>query len=122
MVSPSCPALVIHEDDAFRKALVAALDRTHFTVSVEVDGDAALAVLKSRAFKVIVIGLDMKSGRGLAALEYLRINRHKLRAGLVVIGEPNSELRSFARVANETLLKPVDAEYVARRARTYCTD
>ena len=46
MVSPSCPALVIHDDDAFRKSLIATLDQKHFTVTVREHGPRALEALK----------------------------------------------------------------------------
>ena len=44
-----------------------------------------------------------------------------MQAGVIIIGEPSPELRGYAREADETLLEPVDPDYVAERARTYCT-
>jgi DNA-binding response OmpR family regulator len=120
MVSPSCPALVIHDDDAFRKSLIATLDQKHFTVTMTPDGAAALDTLQSRRFEVIILGVDMSKQRGLVALNFIRDNRLSVRGGLIILGEPDPELRNYAKVADETLLKPVDPGYVAERALKHC--
>jgi len=83
MVEPSCPALVILDDDAFRSALIRTFDQKHFTVTYSKNGD------------------------------------EKIRCG-IIIGEPSPEIRTFAPWVDETLLRPVDPEYVARRASAYC--
>ena len=116
-VAPSCPALIVHDDDPFRKALIAALDQNHFTVTSSTDGPEALKALNERCFSVVLLGVDLKTGRGLATLEYLRDKR---RTSLIIVGIPNPKLRDYAKTAVETLVKPVDPSYVARRARVYC--
>jgi len=112
--------MLIHDDDAFRKALIKSLDRKHFTVTFSGDGDDAVRLLGERRFRVVIVGLDVTARKGLAALEYLRAHRAGLGASVIIVGEPNPELRNHARDADETLLKPVDPDYVAERARTYC--
>lgn len=121
-MEPSCPILVIHEDDAWRKSLIAALDQRHFTVTYLTDGDAAVNLLKEhRPFRVMVIGVDLQSGSGTKSLDWLRTNEAEINGtAVIVIGEPNPELRNAARSADETLLRPVDPAWVAERARTYC--
>lgn len=120
MVSPSCPALVIHDDDAFRKSLIATLDQKHFTVTFSEHGAGALQALRTRPFQVILLSIDLSHGKGLDVLEHIRANRAALDAHVIIIGEPSPELRKYARSADETLIKPVDPDYVAERARTYC--
>jgi DNA-binding response OmpR family regulator len=110
--------MLIHDDDDFRKALIKSLDRKHFTVTFTKDGDDAMRLLRERRFRVIVLGINISGGKGLAALAYLRANRG---TPLIILGDPDPELRNHARDADETLLKPVDPDYVAERARTYCT-
>ena len=39
MVEPSCPALVILDDEAFRIALIRTFDQKHFTVTYSKNGD-----------------------------------------------------------------------------------
>jgi len=119
-VTPSCPALVIYDDDAFRRSLIATLDQKHFTVTYATDGPDAVRMLQERPFKIVVLGVDLKNKRGLAALEYLRNNRSTIGGGVIIVGDPNPQLREYAAAADETLLKPVDASYVAARARVYC--
>jgi DNA-binding response OmpR family regulator len=120
MVRPSCPALVIHDDDAFRKKLIAALDQGHFTVTFDRDGDGALATLGSRAFNVVLLGVNLQSNVGARALEFLRNAKANMKCGVIILGDPDPRIRSFAPWADETLLKPVDAQYVVTRARAYC--
>jgi DNA-binding response OmpR family regulator len=119
-VTPSCPILVIHDDDAFRKSLIAALDEKHFTVTFAPDGAEAVALLQERVYNVIIVGLDLTSRRGAAVLEFLGAQRQHARCGVMILGEPNPALRTFAPWVDETLMKPVDAGYVADRARAYC--
>ena len=119
-VTPSCPALLIHDDDAFRKSLIATLDQKHFTVTVSTDGPDAVKMLQERPFKIVVLGVDLKNKRGLAVLEYLRNNRSTVSGAVIIVGDANPQLRAYAAAAVETLLKPVDASYVAARARVYC--
>ena len=113
-VSPSCPALVIHEDGAFRRSLIAALDAQHFSVTYTESGAEAVRAMREKTFKVVMLSAAVGE-----ALEYLRANQ---RAGVILISVPNPDLRRYAGVADETLLKPVDAKYVAERARVYCRD
>ena len=122
MVEPSCPALVILDDDPFRTSLIKTLDERHFTVTFSSNGDEGVQLLESerRAFHVIVIGLDLETKKGVKALQYLEHHREKIRCGVIVIGYPDPKVRTFAPWVDETLLWPVDAAYVATRARTYC--
>ena len=121
MVEPSCPALVVLDDDAFRKQLIATLDQQHFMVTFAADGPAALDILKDRTFRVVIVGVDLTSRKGLATLDYLEANRTRARCGVMILGEPDPNIRTFAPWADETLLRPVDAAYVANRARAYCS-
>ena len=119
-VEPSCPAFVCHDDGEFRRSLIRALDQTHFSVTFVDDEDSALDVLRARGeeFDVALVSLDLKSNRGVKALEFLRDHHHA--CGVIILGEPHSDVRNYATYADETLLKPVDPMYVATRARTYC--
>lgn len=120
MVRPSCPAFVIHDDDAFRKKLIAALDQNNFTVTFDQDGDGALATLGSRSFSVVVLGVNLQTSHGTRALEFLRSQKTSVKCGVIILGDPDPRIRTYAPWADETLLKPVDAQYVATRALAYC--
>ena len=120
MVRPSCPALLIHDDDEFRKKLIATLDQQNFSVTFTPDGGSAIDHLKARRFAVVLLGVNLATKRGVEALDYLREERQAVRCGLIILGDPDPELRRFASWADETLLKPVDPQYVAKRARAYC--
>lgn len=120
MVRPSCPALVIHDDDAFRKSLIATLDQSNFTVTFSADGDGALEILSKRAFNVVLLGVNLDTGNGLRALEFLREQKPTIKCAVIILGDPNPRIRTYAPWADETLLKPVDAQYVVTRALAYC--
>ena len=120
MVRPSCPALVIHDDDSFRKALIAALDEHHFAVTFTTDGQRAADLVRSDRFHVVLVGLNLSTRAGLQLLEPLREQRTLRKLSVILLGEPDPQLRTLAPWADETLLKPVDAVYVAQRANVYC--
>ena len=120
MVRPSCPALLIHDDDAFRKKLIATLDQQNFSVTFAPDGAGAIDHLKARNFSVVILGVNLASRRGLEALDFLRTNREAAKCGVIILGDPDPDIRTYAPWADETLLKPVDPDYVATRARAYC--
>jgi ActR/RegA family two-component response regulator len=107
-VAPSCPVLLVHEDDAYRRALIKALDERHFSVTYTDDEQEAVRTLGEKTFLVIIVGA-----------EQARVIQEgdDIGAAVIVLGRPSAEL---TRAADETLLKPVDAAYVAERARTYC--
>jgi DNA-binding response OmpR family regulator len=119
-VAPSCQVLLIHDDDAFRKSLIATLDQKHFAVTFAPDGDGSLEYLRERTFSVIIVAVDLQSGKGRRSVDYLRDHREAAKCGVIILGEPDPKLRTFAPWADETLLKPVDPDYVAARARVYC--
>ena len=120
MVRPSCPALVVHDDDAFRKSLIATLDQHNFTVTFAIDGEGAVDLLRKRKFNVILLGVNLATRNGLRALDYLRDAKESIGCGVLILGDPDPQIRTYAPWADETLLKPVDPAYVATRARTYC--
>lgn len=111
--------MLVHDDDAFRKALIAALDQQNFTVTFAADGDAAVDLLQSRKFNVVLLGVNLATKRGLRALDHLRQSRPG-NCGILILGDPDPQIRTYAPWADETMLKPVDASYVATRARSYC--
>ena len=119
MVRPSCPALVVHEDDAFRKSLIATLDQQNFTVTFASDAEA-VDILKTRKFTVVLVGVNLARNTGLQSLDFLRSSKEKLGCGVLILGDPDPRIRAYAPWADETLLKPVDAAYVVSRARVYC--
>ena len=121
MVRPSCPALLIHDDDEFRKKLIATLDQQNFAVTFAPDGQEAIDHLKGRTFSVVLLGVNLSTRNGLQALDYLRDRREAIKCAVILLGDPDPQIRTYAPWADETLLKPVDPGYVATRALSYCT-
>src|SRR5438128_7968457 len=103
MVLPSCPVLVIHEDDAFRKSLIAALDSQHFTVSISADDDDAVSRLRERMFHVVIVGLNLATSHGTGSLDPLREVRTRDGCAVLIVGDPDPRLRTLAPWADETL-------------------
>lgn len=119
-VEPSCPVFISAHDGEFRRSLIKALDQTHFTVTFAESEEESLSVLRARIgdFRVVLLSIDLQSQRGLKLLDFLR--DHRPRCGVIILSDAHPDLRKLAPMADETLLKPVDASYVATRARTYC--
>ena len=120
-VMPSCQALLIHDDDAFRKSLIATLDQRHFAVTYTTDSDLALQFLRDRTFRVVLLGVSLEEKVGMTTAGYLREHREVVKCGVIILGDPDPAIRTFAPWADETLLKPVDPDYVAQRALVYCS-
>ena len=120
VVAPSCNALLIHDDDEFRKRLIARLDEKHFSVAYAAEGDEAIRLLNERVYQVVLVGVDLKNRKGVKMLDYLKDHREHMKCGVIIIGESDPALRTFAPWVDETLMKPVDPEYIAQRARVYC--
>lgn len=120
MLRPSCPALVIHPDDAFRKTLIAALDQHHFKVSFVSDEQEVGARLREDRFRVVLLGLNIATRTGVQSLDVLRQARQDHKCAVIILGDPDPQVRTTAPWADETLLKPVDPAYVAQRAHSYC--
>ena len=120
MLRPSCPALVIHPNDAFRKALIAALDQHHFKVTFLSDENSAAELLRDETFAVVFLGVNMASRTGVQLLETLQQARVDRKCCVIILGDPDPQIRTSAPWADEMLLKPVDASYVAQRATSYC--
>jgi len=113
-VVPSCPALLIHEDDAFRRELIVALDEKHFSVTFTANAAEGIKALQEKSFKVVLL-----SAAAAEALQYLSDHRRK---GVILIAPSTPDVRKYASAVEETLMKPVAAMYVAERASVYCRD
>jgi DNA-binding NtrC family response regulator len=121
VVTPSCRVFVVLDDSEFRRSLIKALDQHNFSVTFSDDGTAAVQALEeSGEFRVVIVGVDVEKKVGVSALDFLQKHREKSKCGIIIIGEPNPAVRTFAPWVDETLLKPVDPQYVATRARAYC--
>ena len=122
-VSPSCPVLLIEDDASFRKGLVAALDRSHFVVSMAANGEEAIDILtKQQTFQVIILDLDLPKVDGQAVLDFIRDRRDQIPAKVIVVTGAKPELRQKydLKLAEEVLFKPVDFDHVVARAQRYC--
>jgi two-component system, NtrC family, response regulator HydG len=64
--------LVVDDEEPFRRLLKRELGRKGFAVEVAADGDAALALLRGRAFDVILLDIVMPGLDGLATMKRLR--------------------------------------------------
>jgi DNA-binding response OmpR family regulator len=119
---PSCPVLLVEDDETFRRPLVAALDQSHFAVALAGDGQEAIDLLRDRDFQVIILDLKMPNVSGLEVLKYIADNRERIDAKVLVLTGASAEERAKVdvTVAEEVMMKPVDFTHVVKRARRYC--
>src|SRR5688500_11217223 len=94
MVRPSCPALLIHDDDDFRKRLIATLDQQNFSVTFTADGAEAIGYLKDRRFQVVLLGVNLATKRGVEALDFLRDERQAVKCGLILLDRKSTRLNT----------------------------
>lgn len=120
MIRPSCPALVVLDDDPFRKTLVASLDQKNFMVSFSEDGNGVRQLLDEKKFSVVIVGLNLSTQQGVNTLKVIKESREKLGCGVIILGDPHPDIRSYAPWADELFLKPVDPSFVTTRALAYC--
>ena len=64
--------LVVDDEEPFRRLLKRELGRKGFAVEVAADGEAALALLRERAFDVILLDVVMPGMDGLSTMKKLR--------------------------------------------------
>lgn len=121
-VAPSCRVLLVEEDEALRKDLVAILDRSGFAVTMAESVAGAIEKLGRGEFAVMIVDLDLSARDGQSLFDFIRDRRDDLNVKVVIISAADPDLRKKydLRVAEEVLFKPVTLDYVVQRARRYC--
>jgi two-component system chemotaxis response regulator CheY len=114
--TPHAAAILIAEDSApMRNFLCAALEDRLDDVEVVVaeSGFAALRLLPSRSFQLLITDINMPDINGLELIHYLRENEHYRHIPILIVSTEASEedrKRGLALGADAYLNKPFDPE------------
>lgn len=121
-VAPSCPVLLIQDDESFRKGLVAALDRSHFAVTMAANGAEGIEKLQRGSFTVLILDLDLQKLDAQSVLDWVRDHRSDAPPKILIVTGATPTLRQQydLKLAEEVLFKPVTVDYVVTRAQRYC--
>jgi len=101
--------LVVDDDDALRETLVAALESLPITVEAAASGKAAIELLGTRLFAVVVTDVVMKDTDGFAVLQEAK-SRHLIGRVIMLTGHGSREVAVTAMQKGATYYveKPVD--------------
>jgi DNA-binding response OmpR family regulator/anti-sigma regulatory factor (Ser/Thr protein kinase) len=100
--------LVVDDDRATRQLLRSGLTRAGFTVAVAQDGVAALKLLRSRRFDLLLLDVWMPRMNGLELLERLRARKTRPRVIVMTSDDaPETLLRAVRQQAFQYVHKPI---------------
>ena len=100
--------LVVDDDRATRQLLRSGLTRAGFTVAVAQDGVAALKLLRSRRFDLLLLDVWMPRMNGLELLERLRARKTRPRVIVMTSDDaPETLLEAVRRHAFKYVHKPI---------------
>ena len=120
--SKSGRVLVVDDEPLMRAIFRRSLQSAGFDVVVAEDGPDGLQKLRQDPeIRIVLLDLNMPTMDGREFREEQR-NDPQLKdvPTVIVTGEPLARLVESELHATEYLLKPVDPQYVATRARAYC--
>ena len=103
------PKALVVEDEAMTRALLAQLlGALDCDVDLAIDGEQALAQLRSHDYDVVLLDIILPGMSGIEVMEALWRDRpHALACIIVVTGLDVREIRSLFPAVHETLSKPV---------------
>ena len=115
-------ALIVEDDRAILKLVKAILEREGFTVEGVRDGGAAIELLKTVAYDLLIVDLVMPVVSGEAVLDFLHIQQPThLRRVIVTTASPRQLTCAFLERICRLVEKPFDIDKLVLYAKE-CTD
>lgn len=111
-------ALIIEDDKAILKLVKTVLQREKFTVEGVENGAAAIELLSSVAYDLLIVDLLLPHLGGEAVLNYLEVNQPKyLRRVILTTASPRRIPCQFLERICKLLAKPFDIDQLVLMAR-----
>jgi len=102
-------ALVVEDDGAILELVKAVLERENFTIEGVTTGAAAIELLRSVAYDLLIIDLFLPQAGGEVLLDYLELEQPKyLRRVIVTTASPERLSCEFLQRICRLLAKPFD--------------
>lgn len=115
-------ALVVEDDGAILNLVKAVLERERFTVEGVKSAEAAIHLLETVSYDLLIVDLMLPRIRGDELLDYLALRQpHTLRRVIVTTASPGSVSCEFLRRICRLLAKPFDINELVLIARE-CVD
>jgi len=114
--------LVVEDDDLARRMLWQFLSEQGYQVEMASDGEAALELLQTHAFDLVLSDLLMPNGDGNQLLAQIRARSPRTRVILMSGNFTLAPVSLFYRHADGYVLKPIDLEKLLDKIRTTLTE
>jgi sigma-B regulation protein RsbU (phosphoserine phosphatase) len=114
--------LVVDDDESNRESLRRRLERRGYTVSVAVDGQAALDQVATKAFDLIILDVMMPGINGMEVLDVLRKSYTATQLPIIMAtarDQSDDVATALDRGANDYVTKPLDFTVVSARVRMH---
>src|SRR5579872_3203011 len=105
--------LVVDDDEVLVRSYARMLSADGYEVEIRLDGESAVAAVKSSSFDVVLSDIDMPRLSGVALLERIRVHDLDLPV-ILVTGSPSLEtaMAAVEHGALRYLTKPVDSKHI----------
>lgn len=114
--------LVVEDDDALRRLVVATLKRRRLEVEVAVDGQQAIQKLASRTYGIVTLDLMMPKVSGWDVIQWMKEHpEHRPASVLVVTAADRGVFQQLdPEMVNAILIKPFDIHVLGSYVSACC--
>jgi two-component system copper resistance phosphate regulon response regulator CusR len=110
--------LIVEDDLTFAGAAEAHLRRAGFAVEVAIDALAALDMVETRRFDMLVVGIGMPSGK-LSGVNFARMVRWRQPRSQVIFVASHPELAAAVpRFSGKVFVKPLELDDIVSEIRS----
>ena len=111
--------LFLEDEPTIREVLTEYMKMQNYEVECAGDGEAALALLKSRPFDMAVLDIMVPKVSGLKVLAYIKENLPELAViMLTALDDEMTQVQAFNLYADDYVIKPVSPVILLKRMET----
>ena len=111
--------LFLEDEPTIREVLTEYMKMQNYEVECAGDGEAALALLKSRPFDMAVLDIMVPKVSGLKVLAYIKKNLPELAViMLTALDDEMTQVQAFNLYADDYVIKPVSPVILLKRMET----
>lgn len=113
--------LIVDDSQPSREALVELLAAQGYECTPAMDGEAALALVRTRRIDLVLLDITLPKVSGLAVLEEIRSRRSAVELPVIMVTAHSASqevVKALSRGANDYVTKPLDLPVLLARVRT----